>query len=409
MEMRAAEPALRSAYASVRARSLELVAPLSEEDAVVQSMPEASPAKWHLAHTTWFFETFVLAAFPSYRTPDPAYAVLFNSYYESVGAQYPRERRGMLTRPSLQEIHDYRRHVDAAMDDVLAHCGDEEPVTQTVTLGLAHEQQHQELMLTDILHLLWLNPLQPCYAPEPPPAASPPRDLEWIEGPHGVVEVGDAGDGFTFDNERPRHKVHLNPYAIAGRLVTNAEVRDFVTDGGYRRAQLWLSDGWAYAAREAWQRPLYWHEDLLHSFSLHGTCEIDDHAPAAHLSFYEADAIARWCGHRLPTEAEWEAAVGDLPVRHCLDLRPRADPRDGLREAFGACWQWTASAYLAYPGFRPQQGSLGEYNGKFMANQMVLRGSSCVTPPGHARATYRNFFHPHSRWQFSGLRLAKDC
>jgi len=410
MEPRTISAAPATAYVEVRDHTLECVASLSEEDMVVQSMPEASPAKWHLAHTTWFFETFILEPLArGYRSPDRSYAFLFNSYYQTVGPQYPRNRRGLLTRPPLAQVHRYRQHVDAAMEQMLARCASDGALAARVELGLAHEQQHQELLLTDVKHLFSCNPLAPAFRPvsiQSLPVRA--RALEWIEGPHGIVEIGSDGAGFSFDNEGPRHKVHLAPYALADRLVTNAEVREFIDAGGYRRGDLWLSDGWAQVQREDWQRPLYWHEDLAHTFTLTGTRTLEDHAPATHLSFYEADAYARWAKCRLPTEAEWEAVARTTLVRHAGELHPRAQEHEGFREAYGACWQWTASAYGPYPGFRAAAGSLGEYNGKFMANQMVLRGSSCVTPRGHARATYRNFFYPHSRWQFTGVRLAKD-
>jgi ergothioneine biosynthesis protein EgtB len=398
--------ALAARFAQVRAHTLALASPLSAEDQCIQSMPDASPTKWHLAHTSWFFEAVVLSAHdPGYRPFDPRWWYLFNSYYESLGSRHPRPQRGLLTRPGLEEVHRYRAHVDAAMEAFITGLDDQgwKQAGPLVELGLQHEQQHQELVLTDILHALSCNPLLPAYAPAETPAlrlaaATPP--LRWLAGPEGAVEIGHAGEGFAFDNETPRHRTWLQPYQIADRLVTCGEFADFIADGGYRTPSLWLSDGWALAQVQQWQAPAYWIAPgdprapaaQWQVFGLHGARALDPAAPVAHLSFYEAAAYAEWAGARLPTEAEWEAVVG-LP---------------GITQLTGHAWQWTRSSYDPYPGYRPWAGAIGEYNGKFMVGQVVLRGSSVATPPGHARPTYRNFFPPAARWQFSGLRLAKD-
>jgi ergothioneine biosynthesis protein EgtB len=397
---------LAERFSEVRARSLALAAPLSAEDQCVQSMPDASPVKWHLAHTSWFFEAVVLRAHvPEFKPFDPRFAHLFNSYYESLGPRHPRPQRGLLTRPGLAEVHAYREHVDAAMLVLLREAPAEtlEAAAALVELGLQHEQQHQELILTDILHAFWCNPLLPACQPTEAQSlrlavATPVAN--WIEVPAGIVQIGHAGEGFAFDNEAPRHDVLLAPFRIADRLVTCGEYAQFIADGGYERPALWLSDGWAALQAGGWKAPAYWiapgdpRAPASHwqAFGLHGVRPLDPAAPVAHLSFYEAAAYAEWTGARLPTEAEWEAAF-DAP---------------GMAQMTGHVWQWTRSSYEPYPGFRPFAGAVGEYNGKFMVNQMVLRGSSNATPPGHERATYRNFFPPAARWQFSGLRLAKD-
>jgi dimethylhistidine N-methyltransferase len=377
-------------YRRVRDRTLALIEPLSAEDMVVQSMPDASPAKWHLAHTTWFFETFLLGAQPGYAVFDDSFAYLFNSYYEALGARQPRAQRGLLTRPSLERVLDYRRHVDARMRALLETDAD---VDALLDLGLAHEEQHQELLLMDMLHLFSLSPLTPAAAPDWP------RDQGGRKGqfqvrPGGLVEIGHDGQGFAFDNEGPRHKVWLQPFEIADRLVRNAEWRDFINDNGYGRPELWLSDGWAWAQAHAVRAPFYWRDtpDGWAEMTLAGLRPLDMDAPVTHVSFYEADAFARWSGARLPLEAEWEMAA-----------------RDGvLQQAFDVGWQWTASAYLPYPGFAPGAGAVGEYNGKFMSGQMVLRGGAAFTPDGHARSTYRNFFAPDKCWMRSSVRLARD-
>lgn len=381
---------LATQFRDTRALTLERAAPLSDADATVQSMPDASPAKWHLAHTTWFFETFVLRDFvPDYAVFDPAYHFLFNSYYEAEGDRHARPQRGMLTRPSLDEVYAYRKHVDDAVDAALPDLPGH--ARALIELGCHHEAQHQELLLTDVLHLFAQNPLSPALkaAPFSRPAVVP-GPVDWIAGPTGRVDIGHESGGFAFDCEGPRHSVWLAPYALADRLVTNAEWRSFVADGGYQRPELWLSDGWGWVQAGCVTGPLYWRGD--EAFGLDGLRPIDLAAPVAHVSFYEADAYARWAGARLPTEFEWEAAAGD--------------PR--VRDAFGAVWQWTASAFLPYPRFCPPKGAVGEYNGKFMSGQMVLRGSSVATPEGTSRITTRNFFPLTARWQFSGLRLAKD-
>ncbi|WP_245214803.1 ergothioneine biosynthesis protein EgtB [Roseomonas indoligenes] len=384
--------ALLARYMAVRARTDRLTAPLSAEDQVVQSMPDASPAKWHRAHTTWFFETFLLRPhLPGYRPVREEYAFLFNSYYEAAGPRHARPQRGMITRPDCAAVGEYRAAVDAAMADLLREPSAE--VAALVELGLRHEEQHQELLLTDILHALSLNPLRPAYDPDwEEPAASGVATM--LDGPEGVVEIGRAGPGFAFDNETPRHRAYLMPYRIASAPVTNGEWLAFMESGGYGDPLLWMSEGWAARGAGEWEAPLHWerHDGAWMGFGPAGLKPVDPALPVRHISWYEADAYARWAGKRLPTEAEWEAASA-LP---------------GLRDATGVVWQWTGSAYRPYPGFSPWAGAVGEYNGKFMIGQMVLRGGSLATPPGHAGPTYRNFFPPGARWQFSGLRLAED-
>jgi ergothioneine biosynthesis protein EgtB len=404
--------ALCERYVSVRDFTEELASPLSGEDQTVQSMPDVSPTKWHRAHTTWFFETFVLPrADRRYRAFHPEFAYLFNSYYEAVGARHPRPERGLLSRPGIDEIADYRRHVDAAMLQVIDTLPPE--LSALVELGLHHEQQHQELLLMDIKHVLGRNPLRPAYRPTPPRRAMPSRPVEWIDQPGGLVDVGHDGPGFAFDNESPRHRVFLLPYALADRPVSCGDWLEFMADDGYHRPDLWLSDGWATVQAEQWEAPLYWEHDGAgwNVFTLSGTKPVDPNEPVVHISYYEADAFAHWCGARLPVEAEWETVAGRVePAGRFLDLdelHPRA--ADGNASFYGDVWQWTASAYLPYPRFRPAAGAVGEYNGKFMVNQHVLRGGSCATPAGHVRSTYRNFFPPAARWAFSGVRLARDA
>jgi ergothioneine biosynthesis protein EgtB len=382
-------------YGAVRAHTELLAAALSPEDQCVQSMADASPAKWHRAHTTWFFEEFLLTPnLPRYAAFRPEFRVLFNSYYEAVGKRHPRPERGLLTRPEAAEVTAYRAHVDHAMTGLLAEASD--AVADLVELGLHHEQQHQELLVTDMLHAFTHNPLCPAVLPgwqEPVGAPGPTR---FVTMPGGLVSIGHDGSGFAFDNEGPRHRAFLQPYALADRLVRNAEWLEFMADGGYRTPTLWMSDGWAAVQAGGWDAPLYWRGDDAcgwQQMGPGGLAPLDPAAPVRHVSWYEADAFARWADARLPSETEWEAA---------------ADNRD-LAELTGFVWQWTASAYLPYPGFRPVAGAIGEYNGKFMINQMVLRGSSWVTPAEHVRPSYRNFFHPDKRWQFTGLRLARDC
>jgi ergothioneine biosynthesis protein EgtB len=409
-------------FAEVRGASLALAEDLSEADQTVQSMPDASPTKWHLAHTTWFFETFVLARHqPGYQAYDQRFGYLFNSYYEQAGPRHPRPQRGMLTRPSAAEVVAYRRHVDEAMKGLLENAEAlPQDLADLIELGLHHEQQHQELLLTDILHLLAQNPLRPAYRKAPTPTGSAGASpLDWRAYEGGVYEIGDDGEGFAFDCERPRHQVLVQPFRLATRAVTNREWLDFIADGGYRTATLWLSDGWATVNREAWQAPLYWEQrdGAWWSMTLHGMRPVEEGAPVCHVSYFEADAFARWAGKRLPTEAEWEIAAAPLPVagntlgRGALRPLPATDVgNDGApAQMFGDVWEWTSSAYGAYPGFRTAEGAVGEYNGKFMCGQYVLRGGSCATSKGHIRRSYRNFFYPHQRWQFMGLRLAEDA
>jgi ergothioneine biosynthesis protein EgtB len=380
-------------YRAVRARTEALAAPLSPEDQVIQSMPDASPTKWHRAHTTWFFETFLLLPLqPGYRRPREEYGFLFNSYYEGAGPRHARPQRGMVTRPSSAEVAEYRAVVDQAMERLLR-----DPPLQAaalVELGLQHEEQHQELLLTDILHALSASPLRPAYDPEWQEPQAATRPLGFLDGPEGVVQIGHDGAGFAFDSETPHHHTYLAPYRIADCLVTNGEWQEFMQDGGYRDPLLWMSDGWTTRQAEGWSAPLYWesHDSDWMQFGLGGMQPVEAERPVRHISWYEAEAFARWRGKRLPTEQEWEAAA-TLP---------------GFVDADGPVWQWTGSAYRPYPGFQPWAGAVGEYNGKFMINQMVLRGGSLATAPTHSRPSYRNFFPPSARWQFSGLRLAED-
>jgi ergothioneine biosynthesis protein EgtB len=399
----------------VRGDTLRLVAPLSPEDCQVQSMDDASPAKWHLAHTTWFFDSFVLDRFaPGLRVGDRAHAYRYNSYYESLGARHPRPRRGLVSRPSLDEVLRYRRDVDAALASMIDQAS--ASALDMIELGCHHEQQHQELILTDIRHALLQSVLAPAYLALDDDGQGDTGEAEtqgWFGYAGGVREIGHSGNGFAFDNEGPRHRVFVGEFRLAARPVSNAEWRGFIADGGYRTPSLWLSDGWRCAVEQGWTAPLYWHEDGEREFTLHGMRPMVATAPVSCVSFYEADAFARWAGLRLPTEAEWEVAAEAMPVVGNLGwetLRPGPAPRIGRGPAqlFGDVWEWTASPYTAYPGFKPSPGAVGEYNGKFMANQMVLRGGSCVTPLGHVRASYRNFFPPSARWQFSGVRLAAD-
>ena len=411
-------PAPAGRFDSVRRLTEALAAPLSAEDQTAQSMPDASPTKWHRAHTSWFFETFVLEPFMAgYEVHHPAYNYLFNSYYEAVGPFFPRARRGTLTRPGAAGVTAYRAHVDAALAQLLAE-GPSPEVAARVELGCHHEEQHQELLLMDAKHLLAANPMRPAYGaarptpsgrPSPGPAGPGPA---WVGHEGGLVEIGHEGGGFAFDNELPRHRVYLRPYELARHLVTNGQWAEFVADGGYRRPELWLSEGWAAVQAQGWSAPLYWDgaDGSWEEFHLTGPAALDPDGPVCHVSWFEADAFSRWAGARLPTEAEWEVAAAGGPVTgRFLDtgvLRPLAEGPDP--SLFGDVWQWTASSYSPYPGYRPGPGALGEYNGKFMANQYVLRGGSCVSPPGHLRATYRNYFPAGARWAFSGVRLARD-
>lgn len=406
--------AWRRRFSRVRQDTISLAAPLSPEDQQIQSMPDASPTKWHLAHTTWFFETFILREYCEGYTPfDPAFAYLFNSYYEAVGERHPRPERGMLSRPSSDEVLRYRAHVDDAMDALLSSASRAlwTVLQPLVEIGLHHEQQHQELVLMDIKHAFSINPLLPAYA-EKAHTSSTRMPVEWLSLPGGLYEIGAAGDGFAFDNEGPRHRTWLEPFALASRLVTNAEYLEFIEDGGYRRSEFWLSDGWATRHAEKWEAPSYWltRDGDREIFTLAGVRPIDPAEPVCHVSYYEADAFARWAGKRLPREEEWEAAAS----RHSISLDPEAGSQlhpsaarsSGLSQMFGECWQWTSSAYSGFPGYQPAAGAIGEYNGKFMSNQFVLRGSAAVTSAGHARTTYRNFFPPSARWAFTGIRLA---
>ena len=415
-----ASEALLRRLRAVRAETLALADGLSDADATAQSMADASPAKWHLGHTSWFFEALVLEpGHPGYTLFDGRFAYLFNSYYDSVGPRQPRPQRGLLPRPPLADVIAYRRHVDAGLADLMTGGNCDEALLKTIELGLHHEQQHQELLLTDILHLFAQNPLRPAYrAAEPLAAGGKAPDLAWLPFDGGILPVGaDTGDedGFAFDCETPRHDALIRPFRLASRPVTNGEWMAFIADGGYADPLLWLSDGWATVQAEGWFAPLYW-EDRdgdWWTMTLKGPQPVDADAPVTHVSLFEADAFARWAGKRLPTEFEWEAAARSQPVTgnfaNSGRLRPApAQGHDGLQQMFGDVWEWTASAYAPYPGFAATDGSGGEYNGKFMSGQNVLRGGSCATPDGHARATYRNFFYPHQRWQFTGLRLAED-
>jgi ergothioneine biosynthesis protein EgtB len=411
--------ALMARFKTTRTLTEALAQPLAPEDQVVQSMPDCSPTNWHLAHVTWFFETFVLGPHaPGYQPVHPQFAYLFNSYYEAAGPRHPRFRRGLITRPTVAKVADYRRQVTAAVERLAADADEAKwaEVEPLVELGIHHEQQHQELILMDILNLFSCNPLHPAYRPSAPSLMREATPLHWHEYDGGIVEIGHDGEGFAYDNEGPRHEVLLRPYRLASRALTNGEWIAFIEDGGYERPELWLSDGWATVKAEGWRAPDYWdnEDDGWHAMSLAGRRPVDPAAPVCHLSFYEADAYARWAGKRLPTEAEWEVAAADLPVSGNMLgsglLRPAPAEPDTSRPAqlFGDVWEWTASPYGPYPGYRPPEGAIGEYNGKFMVNQMVLRGGSYASPEGHVRATYRNCFYPHQRWAFAGLRLAED-
>jgi ergothioneine biosynthesis protein EgtB len=423
-----------STFRRVRAHTEALTAPLSAEDQVVQSMPDVSPTKWHRAHTTWFFETFVLGPnLERYQSPDPAYAYLFNSYYEQIGSRHPRAERGLISRPSVDEVSAYRCHVDIATEQIIATASDDAfaKFAAIIEVGCHHEQQHQELLLMDIKHVLSCNPLDPRYDVRPQSVGavgahhSTTGAAKLVEFEGGLVDIGHDGNGFSFDNETPRHTVLLAPFRLADRLVTAGEWKAFIEDDGYSRAELWLSDGWATVQSQRWNAPLYWHREddgEWSLFTLEGRRPVVDSEPVVHVSHYEADAFARWSGARLPTEFEWEHAAAFTAATaagtatddsdsdsDALHLHPRAATAgDGLRQLATDVWQWTASAYLPYPRFVPEPGALGEYNGKFMSNQMVLRGGACVTPAGHVRDSYRNFFPPGARWAFSGVRLAAD-
>ena len=414
---------------ATRRLSLELAAPLSAEDMAAQAMEDASPTKWHLAHVTWFFETFVLKPhLAGYRLFDEAFNFCFNSYYESMGARQPRPARGLLTRPSAARVMEYRAHVDEALERLSERGFElESDLARLIEIGINHEQQHQELLLSDILALFSVNPLRPAYREAPARTSlsavrgssevAGPETVGWISYDGGIVKIGHAGHGYAWDNESPQHDALVHPFRLADRLVTNGEWLEFMEDGGYRTASLWLADGWANVNAAGWRAPGYWeeHGSGWHTMTLDGLLPVEIAAPVCHVSYYEADAFARWAGYRLPTEFEWELAGAMLPVEgntlgtRALRTVPAGARSDASpRQMFGDVWEWTQSAYLPYPGYRPPEGAIGEYNGKFMVSQQVLRGASCATPDGHARATYRNFYYPHQRWQFAGVRLAAE-
>lgn len=420
--------ALSERLVSTRCLSLELSQPLSDEDQTVQSMDDASPTKWHLAHTTWFYEAFILRKFaPQYQPFSDSFEYCFNSYYETQGARHPRALRGLLTRPSASEVRNYRAHVDAALARLMeCDVANEPPISELIELGINHEQQHQELLLTDVLNLFASQPLRPAYQALQPVMGDggPAPDIAWVAFDGGIVETGHDGVGFCYDNELPRHDALIRPFRLAHRCVTNGEWLEFIADGGYRNPLLWLADGWATVISRGWRAPGYWEdaEDGWQQMSLHGLAPIEPAAPVCHVSYYEADAFARWAGKRLATEFEWEHAArlaGPVAAQHANtlgrgQLRPRpvaygSGASGRVSQLFGDVWEWTASAYLPYPGYRAPPGAVGEYNGKFMCSQQVMRGASCVTPDGHSHVTYRNFFYPHQRWQFMGLRLAEDA
>ncbi|MHB8897750.1 MAG: ergothioneine biosynthesis protein EgtB [Thermoguttaceae bacterium] len=404
-------------YRTVRAFTERLCRPLLPEDCVIQSMPDVSPTRWHLAHTTWFFETFILGNLPTYFVFHPQYNYLFNSYYNAVGPQFPRSQRGLLSRPGLDEVYEYREYVDSRILRALDEDSLSPEQQKVVELGIHHEQQHQELILTDIKHVLSCNPLHPSYDDGEIQTGNAPEPCGWTEIAEGIHRIGHQGDRFAYDNESPRHQVFLESAALADRLVTCGEYLEFIKDGGYERPELWLSQGWNLAREQGWEAPLYWtrRRDTWHLFTLAGLKRLDPSQPVCHVSYFEADAFATWAGARLPTEYEWETAAAgtardgvfaDVLLDHGKAFHPQPEPATG-QSLFGNVWQWTASPYTPYAGYRPSPGALGEYNGKFMCNQFVLRGGSCATSADHIRATYRNFFPPDARWQFSGIRLAR--
>jgi ergothioneine biosynthesis protein EgtB len=402
---------LAQRFQEIRNTSMRITEGLSAEDQMLQSMPDASPSKWHLAHTTWFFETFILQpSSQGYKPFDPRFRILFNSYYKQLGAHPIRGTRGLMSRPTLAQVQAYRKHVDHALLAYLERADGE--VLELIELGLNHEQQHQELLLTDIKHALWSSPLRPEFSAETA-VSSAPSAMGWTEVEGGIHLIGHQGNGFAFDNECPQHEVLLRPFQIASRDVTNAEYLEFIEDGGYRRPELWLSEGWDVVNAQGWIAPLYWeqHDDEWWQFAHREMKRINPSEPACHISYFEADAYARWRGARLPSEQEWEIAAVRMPSKGTFledgIFHPQAAQGEGVQQMFGDVWQWTSSPYIAYPGFQPAAGLVGEYNGKFMCNQWVLRGGSCATPHSHIRATYRNFFPAHARWQFSGLRLAR--
>ncbi len=407
------ELSLLNRYQQVRQVSERICKPLEIEDYVVQSMPDVSPPKWHLAHTTWFFETFLLVPhLPGYTVFHPQFGYLFNSYYEAIGDRHPRHQRGLLSRPTVTEVYNYRAHVDRSMAILLDTATADSQLASLITLGLHHEQQHQELLLTDIKQILALNPLHPVYREDLARSPHAPASThQWLEYTGGVYEIGHRGDEFAFDNESPRHKTYLQDYKLGSRLVTNGEYLEFIQAGGYQQSKYWLAEGWATVQSQQWQAPLYWEKIAKQWWvmTLGGLNKLAEREPVCHVSFYEADAYATWCGKRLPTEAEWEVGVADEPMQgNFLDLDSLhpVPAIDLNHQFFGDVWEWTQSAYLPYPGFEIADGAIGEYNGKFMCNQMVLRGGSCVTSRSHLRSTYRNFFPTAARWQFTGIRLA---
>ena len=415
-DINSAATSLIEDFRTIRQATNDLCDPLEIEDYGVQTMPDVSPPKWHLAHTSWFFETFLLKPYlKDYREYHPDYVRLFNSYYEQVGEYHPRPQRGLLSRPTVKQIYAYREHVDAAMLQLLTQITHPEwtHIESRSIIGLNHEQQHQELLLTDIKHIFASNPLRPVYR-ELPQAVGSAMDLQWIDQAGGLIEIGADGNTFAYDNERPRHQVFLQPFKLASRPVTNAEYLDFINDGGYTRPELWLSEGWKAIKECHFNAPLYWEqrENEWWHMTLSGMQLLNQDAPVCHVNYFEADAYANWAGKRLPTEAEWESVAANLPILGNLRdqgfLQPQPGQTTGMQQLFGDVWEWTQSAYNPYPGFRSPTGALGEYNGKFMCGQYVLRGGSCVTPADHIRASYRNFFYPWDQWQFSGIRLAED-
>jgi len=411
-------------YKAVREFSHTLAEPLEIEDYVVQSMPDVSPTKWHLAHTSWFFETFVLSkALHNYKSPNPQYAYLFNSYYVQAGERHLRPKRGLISRPTVEETYSYRNHVDESMLQFMENAGDKEwqELASVIEIGIHHEQQHQELIVTDIKHVLSENPLHPEYLSKKKNSSKAPNgfeELKWVDFDGGIYNIGNQGSGFGYDNEYPNHKVYLNPYKLGSRLITNAEYIEFIEDGGYKTPEIWLSEGWAAVETNKWEAPLYWQKQRgkWMQFTLTGLREVEPDEPVTHVSYFEADAFARWAGSRLPTEAEWEVAASNLTIEgnfvdnlnfHPVSMKNNANGHP-LQQMFGDVWEWTQSSYSAYPGYKALPGALGEYNGKFMCNQMVLRGGSCATSKSHIRKTYRNFFPTNARWQFMGIRLSKD-
>jgi ergothioneine biosynthesis protein EgtB len=405
---------LQNQYLAVRRETEHICSSLKTDDYQLQSITETSPPKWHIAHVTWFFEAFVLPHFnPGYKAFHPRFCYLFNSYYETVGSMQPRAKRGMLSRPCVEEVYAYRRYVDEQMLELIENADDTawQDLYFRVTLGLNHEQQHQELLLMDIKHNFSVNPLRPAYNDKLVADEQPASDMRWVERQGGIVEIGNDAETFCYDNETPRHQVLLQDHRLATRLVNNSEYLEFIQDDGYSRPELWLADGWYLIQKAQWQHPLYWEnlDNEWWTFTLGGMRRLDPNEPVSHLSFYEADAYARWTGKRLPTEAELEHQLAEMPVKGRFLDHHILHPRSASEQWYGDLWQWTSSAYAPYPGFKPLEGSMGEYNGKFMSNQMTLRGGACVTPQNHTRASYRNFFYPHDRWQFSGLRLAEDA